>query len=239
MERFSALLDHLWGESTSYRWFPLTKASDAELCGFIWSAPEHYGATVNSLTCYTTLLRILGVKMCSNVLMHCSTSINQIILNKDLFTLVFSIGDTYISSTQCSGFSIRYPFLTWVITCLGAIPGYGLAPGTKIPLLWGIYFTKHKDTFALPKFLIEMAQAFKILYRERQDPFIVSQYHPEMFKFTTSDSLKHRGGWTKGPPLYTHCLQMLFRGRKNLFWLQFHCSLFLRVQLIISQRWFN
>ena len=30
----------LWGESTGHRWIPLTKASDAELWCFPWSAPE-------------------------------------------------------------------------------------------------------------------------------------------------------------------------------------------------------
>ena len=30
----------LWGESTGDRWIPLTKASDAELWYFLWSAPE-------------------------------------------------------------------------------------------------------------------------------------------------------------------------------------------------------
>ena len=30
----------LWGESTGHRWLPLTKASDAELWYFLWSAPE-------------------------------------------------------------------------------------------------------------------------------------------------------------------------------------------------------
>ena len=30
----------LWGESTSYRWIPRTKASNAELWSFLWSAPE-------------------------------------------------------------------------------------------------------------------------------------------------------------------------------------------------------
>ena len=29
-----------WGESTGHRWIPLTKASDAELCWYLWSAPE-------------------------------------------------------------------------------------------------------------------------------------------------------------------------------------------------------
>ena len=32
--------DLSWGESTSHRWVPLTKASDAELWWFLWSAPE-------------------------------------------------------------------------------------------------------------------------------------------------------------------------------------------------------
>ena len=30
----------LCGEFTGYRWIPLTKASDAELWCFLWSAPE-------------------------------------------------------------------------------------------------------------------------------------------------------------------------------------------------------
>ena len=30
----------LWGESTSDRWIPLTKARDAELWCFLWSAPK-------------------------------------------------------------------------------------------------------------------------------------------------------------------------------------------------------
>ena len=31
----------LYGELTGHRWIPLTKASDAELWCFLWSAPEH------------------------------------------------------------------------------------------------------------------------------------------------------------------------------------------------------
>ena len=30
---------HLWGEFTVYQWIPPTKASDAELWCFLWSAP--------------------------------------------------------------------------------------------------------------------------------------------------------------------------------------------------------
>ena len=30
----------LWGKSTGHRWIPLTKASDAELWCFLWSAPQ-------------------------------------------------------------------------------------------------------------------------------------------------------------------------------------------------------
>ena len=30
----------LWGEFTGHQWIPLTKASDAELSCFLWSAPE-------------------------------------------------------------------------------------------------------------------------------------------------------------------------------------------------------
>ena len=37
----------LWGYSTGYRCIPLTKASDAELWYFLWSAPEINGSTNN------------------------------------------------------------------------------------------------------------------------------------------------------------------------------------------------
>ena len=40
METFSALLAICAGEFTGHRWIPRTKASDAELWCFIWSAPE-------------------------------------------------------------------------------------------------------------------------------------------------------------------------------------------------------
>ena len=40
METSIALLALLWGETTGHRWIPLTKASDAVLWCFLWSAPE-------------------------------------------------------------------------------------------------------------------------------------------------------------------------------------------------------
>ena len=40
METFSALLALCGGESTGDCWIPLTKASDAEVWCFLWSAPE-------------------------------------------------------------------------------------------------------------------------------------------------------------------------------------------------------
>ena len=30
----------LWKESTGHRWIPIIKATDAELCCFLWTAPE-------------------------------------------------------------------------------------------------------------------------------------------------------------------------------------------------------
>ena len=33
----------LWRESTGQWWIPLSKASDVELCSFLWSAPEQTG----------------------------------------------------------------------------------------------------------------------------------------------------------------------------------------------------
>ena len=46
METFSALLA-LCGESTAHRWIPRTKASDAELWCFLWSAPWINGSVNN------------------------------------------------------------------------------------------------------------------------------------------------------------------------------------------------
>ena len=40
----------LWGESTGHRWIPLTKASDAELWCFLWSAPKQtFEQTIETL----------------------------------------------------------------------------------------------------------------------------------------------------------------------------------------------
>ena len=40
METFSSVTSPLWGEFTDQRRIPLTNASDAVLCCFLWSAPE-------------------------------------------------------------------------------------------------------------------------------------------------------------------------------------------------------
>ena len=40
MKKICRVIGPLWGESTDHRWIPLTKASDAELGCFRWSAPE-------------------------------------------------------------------------------------------------------------------------------------------------------------------------------------------------------
>ena len=40
MKTFSRVTGHLCGEFTGPRWIPRTKASDAELWCFLWSAPE-------------------------------------------------------------------------------------------------------------------------------------------------------------------------------------------------------
>ena len=43
METFSALLAICEGNSTGHRWIPRTKANDAELWYFLWSAPDKNG----------------------------------------------------------------------------------------------------------------------------------------------------------------------------------------------------
>ena len=46
---------HLCGEFTGHRWIPLSKASDAELWSFLWSAPEYtVGLTMVRLVIWAT-----------------------------------------------------------------------------------------------------------------------------------------------------------------------------------------
>ena len=48
---------HLRGEFTGDRWIPLTKASDAELWCFLWSAPEQRVEQTNETLGFDTLSR--------------------------------------------------------------------------------------------------------------------------------------------------------------------------------------
>ena len=50
----------LWGESTGHRWIPLTKASDAELWYFLWSATEQtVEKTIETLVVWDTIALIM------------------------------------------------------------------------------------------------------------------------------------------------------------------------------------
>ena len=50
----------LWGESTGHRWIPLTKASDAELRYFLWSAYEHtFAPTIEMLVIWDAIALIV------------------------------------------------------------------------------------------------------------------------------------------------------------------------------------
>ena len=49
----------LWGESTSYRWIPVTKSSDAELWCFLWSAPQQtFVQRIETLVIWDTIALI-------------------------------------------------------------------------------------------------------------------------------------------------------------------------------------
>ena len=48
MEIFFRITGPLWGEFIGHRWIPRTKASDAELWFFLWSAPWINGWVNNS-----------------------------------------------------------------------------------------------------------------------------------------------------------------------------------------------
>ena len=50
----------LWGEFTGHRWIPPTKASDAELWSFLWSAPEQTAEqTVETPVIWDTIALIM------------------------------------------------------------------------------------------------------------------------------------------------------------------------------------
>ena len=50
----------LWGECTVNRWIPLTKASDSEMCIFLWSAPkETVEQTIESLMIRDAIMLII------------------------------------------------------------------------------------------------------------------------------------------------------------------------------------
>ena len=55
----------LWGESTGYRWIPLTKASDAELWCFLSSAPEQtVGQTIETPVIWDAIALIMTSMLC-------------------------------------------------------------------------------------------------------------------------------------------------------------------------------
>ena len=54
----------LRGQFTSYQWLPLTKASDAELCCFLWSQPEQTVERTNETPGFETPSRSL-VRLCN------------------------------------------------------------------------------------------------------------------------------------------------------------------------------
>ena len=50
----------LWGESTGHRWIFLTKAGDAELWYFLWSAPEQtFEQSIETLVTWDTIALIM------------------------------------------------------------------------------------------------------------------------------------------------------------------------------------
>ena len=50
----------LWGRTTGHRWIPITKASDAELCCFLWSAPEQTAKqTLETLVIWDTIALVM------------------------------------------------------------------------------------------------------------------------------------------------------------------------------------
>ena len=51
----------LWEDSTSHQWIPLTKASDAELWCFLWSAPEQMvEQTIKTHVIWDTIMLIMA-----------------------------------------------------------------------------------------------------------------------------------------------------------------------------------
>ena len=65
METFSLVTDPLWGEFTGHRSIPFTKASDAELWWFLWSAPEQtIEQTIGTLVIWNAIVLIMTSLLC-------------------------------------------------------------------------------------------------------------------------------------------------------------------------------
>ena len=64
----------LWGESTSHRWIPLTKASDAEFWCFLWCTTEEI---IEQNDWDTSDLRRLGVHCDVTVMQSCTLGLFQ------------------------------------------------------------------------------------------------------------------------------------------------------------------
>ena len=58
----------LWGESTGHRWIPLTKASDAELWSFLWTAPEQtFEQTIEAPVIWDAIAHIMTSLWCCKI----------------------------------------------------------------------------------------------------------------------------------------------------------------------------
>ena len=66
----------VFGESTSHRWVPLTKTSDAELWNFLWSAPEQtFEQTTEMLVIWDAIMLIMKTLLCKKKVLHTTNQI--------------------------------------------------------------------------------------------------------------------------------------------------------------------
>ena len=65
MENKIRVTGPLWMESTGHRWIPFTKASDAELWCFLWSAPEQmFQQKIETLVIWDAIGRLITSLLC-------------------------------------------------------------------------------------------------------------------------------------------------------------------------------
>ena len=110
----------LWRESTGHRWIPLTKASNAELWCFLWSAPEKMAEqTIETLVILDVIALIMTSLWCGNIPRCFSKHKNHVNDCESVpqLSIAFpAMNFLYIEERKCSGVKFkRKSKVNWVL----------------------------------------------------------------------------------------------------------------------------